>query len=83
MKIGILADIHGHQKHLKRAIDLLDRRQVDAFIALGDLIAHTSQAAETVAMLQDVGTAATSLVIMNWACALIHTRNCYNNWSRP
>jgi predicted phosphodiesterase len=38
MKIGILADIHGHVENLRIAIELLRRERVDQFVVLGDVI---------------------------------------------
>ncbi len=55
MKFGILADIHGHVEHLRKAITCLSREQVDQFIVLGDLIFDRSHATETVGLLKDCG----------------------------
>ena len=55
MKLGILADIHGHVDKLRTAIDTLNREQVDQFVVLGDVIYDSRNAIETVAMLKDCG----------------------------
>ena len=43
MKLGILADIHGHLENLRKAIIRLNREQVDQFIVLGDVIRYLRQ----------------------------------------
>jgi hypothetical protein len=53
MKIGILADIHGHVGNLKKAIARLRLERVDLFVVLGDVIYNGVNAPETVAMLKD------------------------------
>ncbi|MEQ8791273.1 MAG: metallophosphoesterase family protein [Pirellulaceae bacterium] len=55
MRIGLLADIHGHVEHLRSALDLLRRRHVDRFIVLGDVIYDAKNAAETVELLAACG----------------------------
>lgn len=55
MKIGILADIHGHIENLRNAINRLNRSQVDQFVLLGDVIYDRTKATETVALLKDCG----------------------------
>ncbi len=55
MRIGILADIHGHVENLAKVITRLRREQVDEFVVLGDVIYDRRQATETVALLKDCG----------------------------
>ncbi len=55
MRFGILADIHGHVENLRKAIDRLNHERVDSFIVLGDVIYERSHAAETVALLKQIG----------------------------
>jgi hypothetical protein len=55
MRIGILADIHGHVENLRKAIRRLEREQVEQFVVLGDVIYERGHAAETVDLLKDVG----------------------------
>jgi len=55
MKIGILADIHGHVKHLTNALDRIRCEQVDQFVVLGDVIYDSKSAPETVSLLNDCG----------------------------
>lgn len=38
MKLGVLSDIHGNFEALKACIDYLERRNVDAYIFLGDYV---------------------------------------------
>jgi predicted phosphodiesterase len=54
MRLGILADIHGHAENLKKAIALLTRQGVDKFVVLGDVIYDRGGSSETVAILKDV-----------------------------
>lgn len=55
MRIGILADIHGHVANLRQVIDHLRREKVDVFVILGDVIYDTRDATETVSLLRDCG----------------------------
>jgi predicted phosphodiesterase len=55
MRIGVLADIHGHVENLRKAIERLTREQVDRFVVLGDVICDSRNAIETVAILKDCG----------------------------
>ena len=55
MRIGVLADIHGHVDHLRNALDRLKREQVDVFVVLGDVIYDRSNAVETIALLKGCG----------------------------
>lgn len=55
MRIGVLADIHGHIENLQKAIARLSAEGVDKFVVLGDLIVNTTNARETVALLQECG----------------------------
>ena len=52
MRIGVLADIHGHVDNLTKAIDRLRREKVERFVVLGDLIYSKTGAAETVDLLR-------------------------------
>ena len=52
MKIGVLADIHGHVDYLEKAIAELKREGVEKFVVLGDLIYDTTDAIETVDLLR-------------------------------
>ena len=38
MRLGILADIHGDLEHLRTAIDVFQREQIDQTVLLGDVI---------------------------------------------
>lgn len=53
MRIGILADIHGHVGNLRKSIDRLRLEKVDLFVVLGDVIYDGVNAPETVAMLNE------------------------------
>lgn len=53
MRIGILADIHGHVGNLRKVIARLRLERVDLFVVLGDVIDNGVNASETVAMLKD------------------------------
>jgi len=52
LRIGILADIHGHLENLRSALACQQQAEVDATIVLGDLIESRAHAAETVALLK-------------------------------
>ena len=52
MRIGILADIHGHLENLRSALASLQLADVDTTVVLGDLIETRAHAAETVALLK-------------------------------
>ncbi len=52
MKIGILADIHGHVHNLKAALARLEAEAVDEVVLLGDVIESARNACETVALLR-------------------------------
>ncbi len=54
MRVGILADIHGHTENLKKAIVRLQAEAVDRFLVLGYIIYDRHNASETVALLEDV-----------------------------
>lgn len=53
MRIGVLADIHGHLENLRSALACLQHAEVDRTIVLGDLIEGRAHAAQTVALLKD------------------------------
>lgn len=53
MRLGLLADIHGHADLLRIAIQKLRNAEVDQFIVLGDVIYDSRNASETVALLED------------------------------
>ncbi len=53
MRLGLLADIHGHADLLRAAIQKLRNSDVDRFIVLGDVIYDSRNASETIALLED------------------------------
>jgi hypothetical protein len=53
MRIGILADIHGHVQNLRTAVNRLSNERVDLLVVLGDIICDRSNATETVALLKE------------------------------
>jgi Calcineurin-like phosphoesterase superfamily domain len=54
MKLGLLADIHEHTEHLRRAIAMLQQHGVDRFVVLGDVFEMGKRIEETVRLLQQV-----------------------------
>ncbi len=55
MRIGILADIHGHIENLSKALDRLRAEGVDSVVVLGDVIFDHRNATETVGLLSECG----------------------------
>src|ERR1043165_4489004 len=54
MKLGILADIHEHDKELRQAIGVLQEHGADRFVVLGDVFDRGKHIEETVRLLRDV-----------------------------
>jgi hypothetical protein len=54
MKLGLLADIHEQVETLRAVLDVLERRQVDQFVVLGDVFEMGSHLRETCEILQDI-----------------------------
>jgi Calcineurin-like phosphoesterase superfamily domain len=54
MKLGILADIHEHTEHLRKAIAVLQQHGTERFVVLGDVFEMGKRIEETVNLLQDV-----------------------------
>jgi predicted phosphodiesterase len=55
MRIGILADIHEHLDHLRRAIDVLGEQGADCLVVLGDVFELGHRLEETVTLLDEAG----------------------------
>ena len=53
MRLGLLADIHGHVDKLQSAIQKLRCEKIDRFIVLGDVIFESRNASQTIAMLKE------------------------------
>src|SRR5262245_55267347 len=51
MKLGLLADIHEHTEHLRKAIAVLQRHGADRFVVLGDVCETGQRIAETIDLL--------------------------------
>jgi predicted phosphodiesterase len=54
MKIGLIADIHEHVEHLRTALDLFYRENVDQIIVLGDVFEMAERIEETCQLLAEV-----------------------------
>jgi hypothetical protein len=55
MRLGLLADIHEHTDHLRRAIAVLREHGADGFLVLGDVFEMGKRLEETVELLQPIG----------------------------
>jgi hypothetical protein len=54
MKLGLLADIHEHTRHLQKAIALLQQQGAEQFVVLGDVFDTGKRIEQTVRLLQQV-----------------------------
>jgi hypothetical protein len=54
MKLGLLADIHEHTRHLQRAIALLQEQGAERFVVLGDVYESGKRIEQTVRLLEQV-----------------------------
>jgi hypothetical protein len=55
MKLGLLADIHEHVGHLRRALDQFQREKVEQVVVLGDLFEMGTCIDETCRLLEEAG----------------------------
>ena len=53
MRLGLLADIHEHNGHLRSALDRLQQQNVDRIVVLGDVLGMGTQLDETCTLLQE------------------------------
>jgi predicted phosphodiesterase len=54
MKLGLLADIHEHTRHLQKAIAKLQQQGAERFVVLGDVFDTGKRIEQTVRLLQQV-----------------------------
>lgn len=53
MKLGLISDIHGDVDRLKTALDLLNEKQVDRILCMGDVVFSLKQAEKVVDLLAE------------------------------
>jgi predicted phosphodiesterase len=57
MRYGVLADVHGNLPALTRAVEVLERDRVDAWLCAGDLVGYGPSPNECVALVRELGAA--------------------------